>query len=185
MVKKRRKVFHDAWILHEAHIQYAKMKTCWDTAMLIHVCVFCDCFQAAKEELISCDKDYLATSSENSDIWKYLLSGSSQKMFTDICNIGYIVVAAQSCLTLCNPMDCSPPGSFVHVVLQARTLEWEVIPFSRGLSQPRDRTRVSFIAGKFLYHLSHRGSHILYEFVHNKVIFCRLQKAYLYSYIFK
>ena len=77
MVKKRRKVFHDAWILHEAHIQYAKMKTCWDTAMLIHVCVFCDCFQAAKEELISCDKDYLATSSENSDIWKLNCSANT------------------------------------------------------------------------------------------------------------
>ena len=107
------------------------------------------------------------------------------EMFTDICNIGYIVVVAQSCLTPCNPMNCSPPGSSVHVILQARILEREVIPFSRGLSQPRDRTRVSFTAGKFLYHLSHRRSRNLYEFIYNKVIFCRLQRAYLHSYIFK
>ena len=45
---------------------------------------------------------------------------------------------AQSCLTLCNPMDGSPPGSSVHGILQARILEWISIPFSRGSSQPED-----------------------------------------------
>ena len=44
----------------------------------------------------------------------------------------------QLCLTLCDPMDCSPPGSSVHGILQARTLEWMAIPFSRGSSQLRD-----------------------------------------------
>ena len=39
---------------------------------------------------------------------------------------------AQSCLTLCEPMDCNPPGSSVHGILQARMLEWFAIPFSRG-----------------------------------------------------
>ena len=48
------------------------------------------------------------------------------------------VLVAQSCLTLCNPMDCSPPGSSAHGILQARILEWVDIPFSRGPSQPRD-----------------------------------------------
>ena len=57
------------------------------------------------------------------------------------------VKVAQSCLTLCNPMDCSLPGSFVHGILQARILEWFAIPFSRGSSQPMDRTCVSCIAG--------------------------------------
>ena len=46
-------------------------------------------------------------------------------------------------------MDCSPPGSSVHGILQARTLEWVSIPFSRGSSQPRDWTGVSWIAGRF------------------------------------
>ena len=41
---------------------------------------------------------------------------------------------AQLCLTLCDPMDCSPPGSPVHGVLQARILEWVAIPFSKGYS---------------------------------------------------
>ena len=48
---------------------------------------------------------------------------------------------AQLCLTLCNPVDCSPPGSSAHGILQARILEWVAISFSRGPSQPRDRPR--------------------------------------------
>ena len=50
----------------------------------------------------------------------------------------------QSCLTLCDSMDCSPPGSSVHGIIQVRTLEWVAMPSSRGSSQPRDQTRVSF-----------------------------------------
>ena len=54
----------------------------------------------------------------------------------------------QSCPTLCNPTDCSPQGSSVHGILQARTLEWAAISFSRGSSWPWDQTRVSRIAGR-------------------------------------
>ena len=50
---------------------------------------------------------------------------------------------AQSCPTLCHPMDCSLPGFSVHGILQARILEWVAIAFSRGSSQPRDQTWVS------------------------------------------
>ena len=64
---------------------------------------------------------------------------------------------AQSCLTLRDSMDCSLPGSSVHGIFQARVLEWVVIPFSRGSSQPRDLTCVSCIGGWILYHLSHLG----------------------------
>ena len=59
------------------------------------------------------------------------------------------VLFAQSCPTLWDPMDGSPPGSSVHGILQARILEWVAIAFSRGSSQPRDRTQVSCIAGRF------------------------------------
>ena len=55
---------------------------------------------------------------------------------------------AQSCLTLCHPVDCSLPGSSVHGILQARILEWVAISFSRGSSQLRDRTQVSCISGR-------------------------------------
>ena len=59
------------------------------------------------------------------------------------------VKVAQSFLTLCDPMDCSLPGSSVLGILQAEILEWVAIPFSRASSQPRDRTEVSHIAGGF------------------------------------
>ena len=59
------------------------------------------------------------------------------------------MLVAQLCLTLCNPRDCSPPGSSVLGVLQARILKWVTIPFSRGSSQPGNQTWVSLIAGRF------------------------------------
>ena len=55
---------------------------------------------------------------------------------------------AQSCLTLCDPMDCSLQLYSVHGIIQARVLEWVAISFSRGSSQPRDRTWVSWIVGR-------------------------------------
>ena len=58
------------------------------------------------------------------------------------------VLVAQSCLTLCSPMDCSLPGFLVHGILQARILEWVAMPFSRGSSQLRDLTQVSCTAGR-------------------------------------
>jgi len=68
------------------------------------------------------------------------------------------VKVTQSCLTLCNAMDYSLPGSSIHGILQARIWEWVAVPFTRGSAQPKDRTQVSLIAGGFLYSLSHQGS---------------------------
>ena len=58
-------------------------------------------------------------------------------------------LVTQLCLTLCDPMDCSPPGSSVHGIFQARILEWVATHSSRGSSWPRNWTRVSCIAGGF------------------------------------
>ena len=58
-------------------------------------------------------------------------------------------LVAHWCLTLCEYMDCSPPGSPIHGILQARTLEWVAISFSMASSQHRDQTQVSCIAGRF------------------------------------
>ena len=55
---------------------------------------------------------------------------------------------AQSCLTLCDLMDCIPPGSSVHGILQVRIPEWVAIPFSKRSSRLRDRTQVSCITGR-------------------------------------
>ena len=87
----------------------------------------------------------------NRDIW--LLPSSL------LCSV------AQTCPALCNPMDCSPPGSSVRGILQARTLEWVSMPSSRGSSQIRNRTQVSHIAGRFFYHLSHQGSQRVLEWI--------------------
>ena len=56
----------------------------------------------------------------------------------------------------CDPMDCSPPGSTVHGIVQARILEWVAISFSRGSSQARARTRLSRTAGRLTR--CHQGS---------------------------
>ena len=55
---------------------------------------------------------------------------------------------AQSCVTLCEPIDCSLPGSYLSGIFQARVLEWVDISFSRGSSWPGGRTQVSCIAGR-------------------------------------
>ena len=67
----------------------------------------------------------------------------------DLSSLVVCVLVAQSCLTLWDPIDCSPPGSSVHGILQARILKWVAIFFSRGSSQPRDQTHVSHTAGRF------------------------------------
>ena len=60
-------------------------------------------------------------------------------------------------------MDCSPPGSSVHEIFQARILEWVTISFSRGSSQPRDRTQVSCTAGRFFTNWATREAHSKYK----------------------
>ena len=70
------------------------------------------------------------------------------------------MLVVQSYPNLCNPMDCSLPGSSVLGILQARILEWVNIPFSRGSSSPRDQTWVSRITGRFFTIWVTRKAHI-------------------------
>ena len=76
--------------------------------------------------------------------------------------LGYVLCSvAQSCPTLYGPMDCSPPGSSVQGISQARILEWVAISFCRGSSRPRDWTHstcVSCIGRQILNHKRHLGS---------------------------
>ena len=62
--------------------------------------------------------------------------------------------------SLCDPMDCSLPGSSICGISQARILEWVAVSFSRGSSQPRDQTQVSCIAGKLFTFWATRESFI-------------------------
>ena len=69
------------------------------------------------------------------------------------------LVCAQSCMTPCDPMDCSLSGSSVHRILQARIREWVAISFSRGSSWPRDQTLIPCIGRWILYHWATRQAY--------------------------
>ena len=78
-------------------------------------------------------------------VWKY---GREEELQSRAC----MAQLLQSCLTLCDSVDCSPPSSSAHGIVPARILEWVAMPFSRGSSPSRDRTWVSCIflfAGRF------------------------------------
>ena len=86
---------------------------------------------------------------------------------------------AQSCPTLCDPMDCSLPGSSVHGIFQARVLEWIAISFSRGSARPRDRTQVSCMVDRRFTIWATREvlafhSHIYFKELEKICLFCIL-----------
>ena len=77
---------------------------------------------------------------------RFFISWTTREALNIVFDID--IEVAQSCLTLCDPMDCSLPGSSVHGIFQARVLEWVAISFSRRSSQPRDWTWVSCTVGR-------------------------------------
>ena len=78
------------------------------------------------------------------------------------------VLVFQSCLILCDPMDWSLPGSFIHGILQARILEWVPISSSKGYSWPSNQTWVSCIAGRFFTPWVTREAHQLSQGMGNQ-----------------
>ena len=90
----------------------------------------------------------------------YTVVGMQVGATNTILQINYVLVLiSQLCPAICDPMDCSLPGSSIHGILQARILEWIVISFSRGSSWPRDRIQVSVIAGRFFTIWATREAH--------------------------
>ena len=89
--------------------------------------------------------------------WLYNIVQVRRQLCVCVCACAQLL---QSCLTLCKPMDCSPPGSSVHGILQVKILEWIAISFSRRSSQPRDRTPLTSpaLAGRFFNHQRHLES---------------------------
>ena len=85
------------------------------------------------------------------EIWWVCLFKNECQNSVCVCVCVYVCVCAvaQLYLAVSHPMDCSPPDSSIHGVLQVRTLEWVAIFFYRGSSRPRDQTQVSCIAGRF------------------------------------
>ena len=80
--------------------------------------------------------------------------------------VAVLCFITQSCPTLCDPIDCSSPEASVHGILQARTLEWVAIPFSRESSQPRGQTQISCIAGGFFTIWATREAHIYVTYIY-------------------
>ena len=86
------------------------------------------------------------------DSMKQALPTSLEVLRVRVC---VCMLSLQSCPILCDPVDCSLPGSSVHGILQARILGWVAMSFSRGSSLSRERTRVFYVScmGKqVLYH---------------------------------
>ena len=71
------------------------------------------------------------------EAWHAAVPGVTKSRIQQSNRIAKQAKSLQQCPTLCNPMECSPPGCSVHGILQARTLEWFAMPSSRGSSQPR------------------------------------------------
>ena len=102
---------------------------------------------------------------ENAEYWSHhkitwlCYEIGKQEVYTCVqCDGGGVLYSvAQSCLTLCDPVDCSPPGSSAHGIFQARTLEWGAISSFKGSSQPRNQTYIciSCIGRQILYHQRH------------------------------
>ena len=91
-------------------------------------------------------------------LWTLTFSCAYQPLGHCVCACVCVLIA-QSCPTLCNPMDCSLPGSAVQGILQSRILEWVAIPLSRESSWPKDWTWVSCIAGRFVTVWATREAH--------------------------
>ena len=77
------------------------------------------------------------------EMWMKLWLPKNQGTF--LMHLMNVPSVSQSCLILCDPMDCSPPGSSVHWISQARMLEWVAISYSRASSQLRDWTLISSV----------------------------------------
>ena len=81
------------------------------------------------------------------EAWRpWLSKGSDMTERLNWPNWKHCAQSLQSCLTLCDPMDCSPPGSSVRGTLHARILEWVAVSYSRGSSWPRDAAGISYIS---------------------------------------
>ena len=122
----------------------------------------------------------------NSDLICQLLS------FYPSVSISMFLVI-QLCLTLCDPMDCSLPGSSLHGIFQGRILEWVAMPSSRESSQPRDRTHVSilfffnfilFFNFTILYWFCHISTWILHRYTQVSILYHLSHQGSLYLQLF-
>ena len=128
------------WFQHKSHLK----NNFTATARLVYAQISGYCGPAKLIHEISHDSGYN----------KLILKASGpqlapRKLSKVYCHCCVCAQSLQSCLTLWDPTDCSPPGSSVHGILQARELEWVAMPSSRGSAPSRDRIGISCLAGGF------------------------------------
>ena len=142
-------VWESLWPLLQIKFSYLSLKKelCWEG-------ILCSSFPTVLPRWLTCRKfsinicwkseQEIDTRSERGQRHRGQKSSiSNENPFLSISKLSYCAVLSRvSRVQLCNPMDCSPPGSSVHGILQARILEWVAMPSSRGSSQPRDRTQI-------------------------------------------
>ena len=117
------------------------------------------CPGQTKTSLKSSEKNIASPDNLNCTKKKFIASKSSDKNKELKCqSLSHVWLFA-------TPMECSPPGSSVHEILQERVLEWVAYPFSMGPSQSRDWTLVSHIAGWFFTIWATREAGTLYSFL--------------------
>ena len=114
----------------------------------------------------------------------YVLSFGLIKHFWHSVLFSLLLFSSFSRGQLCNPVDCTPPGSSVRGVLQARILEWAAFPFSRGSSQPRDRTQVSHIADRFFTVWATSTNFIIVTYLYFFLVIALELDIYIYMYIY-
>ena len=139
------------WFQRQAYVLHSSSCSGIGFGTLLHphgVCHKCGCHKGPWSEppRVRCS------------IWgtQWLPTGKAEQwsaVFPKWCILLFISVHAsvharslQSCLTLCDRMDCSPSGFSVHGILQARVLEWAATPTSRGSSRPRDQTCIFYVS---------------------------------------
>ena len=123
------------WVFHSTYL------LSWST--------FPECFQAAPPSSSSpgvlCPGTLLTHKTEAGGPGRTQSHNIFKGHLINLLHLRMRTKSPQSCLTLCDSMDYSPPASPVHGLLQARILEWAVMPSSRRSSRPRDRTRLSYV----------------------------------------
>ena len=88
---------------------------------------------------------FVLTQTDSQKIFKK--KKTKQNSIKPFSSLNWWWFSSKSCLTLCGPTDCNPPGSSVRGISQAQILEWVAISSSRGSSWPGDRIRVSWVSG--------------------------------------
>ena len=134
--------------------------------IIVFICIMCLGFYSDLGSLPK-SKVYVLKKTQHGffNFYSYFLHFYNLSTWNLFCVRGLVNWSRSVVSNSLRPHDCSPPGFSIHGIFQARILEWVAISFSRGSSQPRNRTQVSCIAGRCFNPLSHPWSPRIVEWV--------------------